>query len=753
MSTTSSIAEVTQEGPVPTEKPRDFKFDIASGMLESLGLNMYTSIGKSLSEFVANAYDAEASNVWIKIPFSTIDEERTKLRQLAKQEVADNKREKFTVLEDPLPDAVEIVIRDDGHGMTPKEIQDKYLIINRNRRKASLQSENGTRVVMGRKGLGKLAGFGTAERITIRSKRANVDYATEFTMDYRVIKANERVNESVFTAKYIEKQALEEQGTTITLSGLRCDSLKASQETIEEILALNFSIFGEAFKVHMNDSPVEELPSEYEFIYPEDAKRDANGLGSKTVKVSDMFSFDIQYAVRFRARETDNTEPPTTDAKGRKIRRGPLSTGMRGARIYCHGRLAAGPTLLKLETGMHNFHSQAYMECIVHADEIDRQVMDYIGTNRSDLKGDSDVVEALRDAVTELMRLALYEHSKFRDTKVVKLVEEDEFTKGLLHRITGMPRNTQISTKKVLITLAALQGVKSDLYKSTAPLVMDGINAGEVLTNLIKLEADPKDLSVVAHELAELARVENADVLKLYRGRRAAIGAVRQLIDQARATWKSGSRFENKLHAVLKENPWLLGPQFNRVLTSDKPLGHVAKELSEELSVDDSVPAPKDGEILNEDDRPDLVFLTADSQQPHVVTIVELKTPNYPLRKAHYEQLDAYRFRVEKWLQTKYAGRTIGVQCILVGDMDDKSVVLDIQRLNEIAAKQGPRDPIQILPLRRLLENARLTHIEAIEVAEKNEEFFDAELSTARSENLAVTKIAAPAVSVDTQGN
>ena len=235
--------------------------------------------------------------------------------------------------------------------------------------------------------------------------------------------------------------------------------------------------------------------------------------------------------------------------------------------------------------------------------------------------------------------------------------------------------------------------------------------------------------------------MENADVLKLYRGRRAAINAVQKLIDQARETWKSGSRFENKLHGVLKENPWLLGPEFNRVLTSDKPMGHVTKELSEHLGLDNFAQALKEGETADEDKRPDLVFLTADSQTPHVVTIVELKTPNYPLRKTHYEQLDAYRFQVTQWLKTKYAGRTIGVRCVLVGDLDDKSTVIDVLRLNEIAAAQSPHDLIQILPLRVLLENARKTHADAIEIAEKYEEYFESELSTARSDELSVSKI------------
>ena len=445
-----------QIGENSTVRIDEFSFDIASGMLESLGLNMYTSIGKSLSEFVANAYDAEASDIEITIPFDRIVAERSALRDRAKKEVSENTREKFTVLSDPLPDSVEIVIEDDGHGMSPQGIQDKFLIINRNRRQTSSKSETGKRDVMGRKGLGKLAGFGTAERITIWSKRANTTFATQFTMDYSKIKQQDKVHESSFEAKYLDDLPLQLQGTRITLSGLRCDSLKASRETIEETMSQNFAIFGESFKISMNGQVVEELPAQFEFIYPP-TEQLTDGLGTKTVEVSEMFSFDIRYVVRFRARETDDKSPPSKDYKGRERRRGPLPTSLRGARIYCHGRLAAGPTLLKLQTGMHNFHSQSYMECVVHADEIDKQVMDFIGTNRSDLKGDSDVVEALRNAITEIMRVALYEHSKFRDEKVDKLVEEDEFTTGLLARIETMPRNIKAHTKTLLKTLGGDQ--------------------------------------------------------------------------------------------------------------------------------------------------------------------------------------------------------------------------------------------------------------------------------------------------------
>lgn len=714
------------------QRPEEFRFDIASGVLESLGLNMYTSIGKSLSEFVANAHDADAASVEILIPFEDIVRERTILRERAKAEVEEGTRDKFTVLVDPLPEAVKIVVRDNGHGMSPADVESKFLIVSRNRRISSLKSENGLRFVMGRKGLGKLAGFGTAEKIVIRSKRKNETFATEFTMDYGEIKKQEKVHESIFKAKYYEGQPIDDCGTTITLSGLRCDSLKATEDTVRDVLAQNFAILGDTFEVLLNGKKVEESPAEYEFVYPDHESSDKDGFGTRDVVVNDMLTFPIRYSVRFRAREADGDAQAVKDAQGREIKRGHLPTSLRGARIYCNKRLAAGPSLLKLHTGMHNFHSQAYMECIVHADEIDRQAIDHIGTNRADLKGDSDVVEALRDAVTEVMRLALYEHSKFREKEAVRQVEEDEFTKGLLTRISDSPKKTRAATKRLLHTLAASTGVKSDLYKNAAPLVLESMNAGEVLANLIHLESDPKSLVVLAHELFELARVENRDVLKLYRGRRHGIEALRKLIEQARASWKKGNRFEKDLHRTLKENPWLIKPEFSRHLTSDAPLGDVAKALTDVLKIDKMAPEnalDAEGNIVDEDNRPDLVFAMADTGSPSIVTVVELKTPNYPLRITHLNQLDGYIMRIENWLKGKYPG-PVTVRGFLIGDVDETSQSEPIQLLNRAKADAGPLSKWEIIPLPELLERAKRTHLDTIEALEKYEEFYDDELST-----------------------
>ncbi len=723
----AAAPEIEAKPGLSEERLSKFSLDIASGMLESLGLNMYTSIGKSLSEFVANAFDADATRVDITIPFDEIDDARAALREEAKAEVAAGKREKFTVLVDPLPGEIQITIRDNGHGMSPTEIRDKLLVVSRNRRRGSERSESGVRFVMGRKGLGKLAGFGTAQTVTVRSKRAGTTFSTEFTMDYQKIEATDQLTKAGFDAQYTEELEATEQGTTITLSHLRCDSIKASEESVMEVLAQNFSTQGSDFSVYLNGVKVAEPEAEFEYHYPTDGL-DKDGFGTSTVVVNDMFSFPVRYLVRFRARETDKSDTPNDG-----IKRGSLPTALRGARIYCNGRLAAGPTLLKLHTGMHNFHSQAYMECIVHADEIDRQTVDHIGTNRSDLKGDSEIVEALRDQVTELMRVALYEHSKFRDGVALKQVEEDPASKAMLAMLGDLSPNVRASSKRLLQTLAATQGVKSKLYQEAAPLLIQSMNTSEVLTRLMELEHDPLSIPVLGHNLLELARIENADVLKLYRGRRRGIEGLRKLIEKARASWKKGKRFENELQLLLKDNPWLIGPEFTRYLTSDRPLGDVAKALTALLKVDENSPPQaedEDGEIADQDNRPDLVFVMSDSTDPNSVVVVELKTPNYPLRHEHLVQLQEYMLHVGDWLTSKSAGKPVQVRGFLIGDIDPAPQATGAKLLAKTMSDSGPLTQWQVLSLHTLLERAKVLHLDAIEAAEANESFFAEELST-----------------------
>jgi len=119
------------------KKSEKYTMSIDLKVLDHLGINLYSNIAAVLTEAVANAWDADAQNVHINF-------DKTK---------------------------GEIVITDDGHGMTVADMNEKYLKVGYQRRDDPLlkdKSPNG-RDVMGRKGLGKLSLFSIANVVEVQS--------------------------------------------------------------------------------------------------------------------------------------------------------------------------------------------------------------------------------------------------------------------------------------------------------------------------------------------------------------------------------------------------------------------------------------------------------------------------------------------------------------------------------------------------------------------------------------------------------
>ena len=100
-----------------------FTFNISLSVLNHLGRNLYRNFITVLGEAISNAWDADAPNVWIYV-----------------------NRE-----------ANSLTIKDDGHGMTEDDFQNKFLKIGYSKRKDGETKTNSGRPYIGRKGIGKLA--------------------------------------------------------------------------------------------------------------------------------------------------------------------------------------------------------------------------------------------------------------------------------------------------------------------------------------------------------------------------------------------------------------------------------------------------------------------------------------------------------------------------------------------------------------------------------------------------------------------
>ena len=110
-----------------------YALTLGVGVLDHLGIRLYSDTPAVLSEVVANAWDADAKRVEVEVKNDTI------------------------------------TISDDGHGMSLEDINQRYLHVGYDRRKESALSEEFHRPVMGRKGIGKLSLLSIAETIEVHT--------------------------------------------------------------------------------------------------------------------------------------------------------------------------------------------------------------------------------------------------------------------------------------------------------------------------------------------------------------------------------------------------------------------------------------------------------------------------------------------------------------------------------------------------------------------------------------------------------
>ncbi|MHB1054043.1 MAG: BbrUII/HgiDII family restriction enzyme [Thiobacillus sp.] len=195
-------------------------------VLDHLGINLYSNIAAVLTEAVANAWDADAESVDIKIDLEG--------------------------------NWIEIV--DDGIGMSVDDMNGKYLRVGYRRRDEDVEHGKTTakgRPVMGRKGLGKLSLFSIANVIEVESAKDGAAHGLRMT----VAGINESVQkkELFYSPESLPAgQITVAKGTRIVLRDIKRQRLGRGVLALRKRLARRFSVIGEAhgFKIDLDGLPI-----------------------------------------------------------------------------------------------------------------------------------------------------------------------------------------------------------------------------------------------------------------------------------------------------------------------------------------------------------------------------------------------------------------------------------------------------------------------------------------------------------------
>ncbi|MAR92640.1 MAG: hypothetical protein CML06_17425 [Pseudomonadales bacterium] len=336
------------------------KFD--PNTIEHLGISLYSKLPSVISELVSNSWDADAGNVCINF----IDDASEK----------------------------EIHYRDDGHGMTFDELNEKYLMIGRNRRKddGAQETPNGRKII-GKKGLGKLSVFGICNEVEIRTVKDGIE--NRFSMDIDDIKKSQR-NSYNPTILSLNKSVSDASGTEIWLRRVKRKS-DFKPHDIAMGLSKKFLIF-DRLKTTIKHNSTNDVPVTNELKFS---------------------NFKEEFKWEFPSKDIGGDEYRYwEDVKGSIITlETPIKdTEMKGIYLTSRGKIVNNAGFYGLRD-TDQFHT--YVTGYLEVDFIDDLEEDLISTDRHSLNWEHDVTRELQDYLQRIIKKVGAEWRKKRGQRKV----------------------------------------------------------------------------------------------------------------------------------------------------------------------------------------------------------------------------------------------------------------------------------------------------------------------------------------------
>lgn len=552
--------------------------------IEHLGVSLYSRLPSVLSELVSNSWDADADNILIEFT----DDEITK----------------------------EIVYSDDGIGMDFNELNEKFLLIGRNRRSntASKITEK-KRKVIGKKGLGKLSVFGICDVIEIISIKDG--FKNHFKMDLNNIKGSKgEYNPELLCDK--NQVTKEKNGTKLTLQKIR----RKSGFNIEEIaisLSKKFLILDQLnTKLKLNDDEEIIVTNELKFSSLEEQLRwdFPNDLDDEYKFHSEIKGFII------------TTKTPIKD------------TEMAGVYLTSRGKIVNTASFYGLRDN-DQFHT--YITGYLQVDFIDDFENDVISTDRHSLNWETDATKELQTYLQNVIRKIGNEWKRKRsDLKKSDIKDETDldidvwqnslpkYEKDLSERIINpILSNAQLETSKSSeIIKNVIDKFENITFKEYADKISE-ISNDEQIPEFLKLISDWKVI-----EAKEIKGLADARI---------------EVIKQFEKYLNTNTKEVPTLHNFLKKFSWLLDP---RIL-----------EFKDEVTYSALLKKSFPDEKLDEKNRR-IDFLCSNALG-EILYVIEIKRSQYEVDYDAIEQ--AYDYR--SFLNEKYASQSgfTKVVCFVVG--------------------------------------------------------------------------------------
>ncbi|MFI8995276.1 ATP-binding protein [Streptomyces sp. NPDC053542] len=506
-------------------------------VIEHLGIDMYQSPVAAIAELVSNAWDADATEVSISLPIN-------------------------------VRSGSEILISDNGDGMTLPQCQDRYLKVGYNRRvEQGAEKTLAGRPVMGRKGIGKFAGFGIADLVDVETVSKETGERTVFRLDVEKLTGsgagyadNTPMEVEVLDYSGPNEQMKSQHGTRIRLQRLTIKKTPNSDQ-FRVSMARRFLLLerAEDFTVTVNGTPIaEEGDSErIEFDFPSDydAKQVPAGL-----TIEDGWGVEsLSNGEKIRWRFVFYKDPIQEE-------------DLAGISVFSHHKLSQRPFTFNLSGGFGAQHAINYLSGRVQADYIDDQEKDLISTERQRINWDSEQALPLlnwgQDRTKSLLRIW---QGRRAEAKVSAMnLRMAPFS----NRLSKLEPYEAKIVKRALTAVARVSVLSDGQFDDLANAILSAWEGGR-LKELINELSNSAELD--AEELVGiLARSRVMTALHAAEHVRSQLNLINGLEERIKA-----KQLENAVRDYIAENPWMISPEWE-TFRVERGLSNLMKEIAKD---------------------------------------------------------------------------------------------------------------------------------------------------------------------------
>lgn len=561
------------------------KFDI--GIIELLGDQLYTQLPAVLSEYISNSYDADSSKV--EIIFDIRDD---------------------TSFE------TDIIIEDNGIGIADEEgnyidqINNKYLKVGRRRRKESSQivSKKYKRKIQGKKGIGKLAGFGITRKICITTISNYI--LNEFILDYDEMHKT-KSNEEYYPfhpQKNIKSEI--ECGTIIKLCNIN-KKTEIDLDRLSSSLVKRNKTFDKDFNVTLIKK-VNGIECDRKTIDAEmylNSIKNNNDIQFSWQIPESLDELEVEENIKNYFLENNITGSIYTSST-------PLRKEDQGIILYANGKLCQDNSTFS-ERANDNFYQ--YMFGNLDVDFIDEDIeTDNISTARDSLVWGKDISEDLKTNINEIIKkIQIKWRIQRKEDKKDAIKESSEI--DIDNWLNTLPLSERATANKLVDTIlndSNIDNIRASEYIGYVKDMYSYSTFKDLATQIVSVD----DFSVenTLKLIKDWKFIEAKELAKVSEGRIKTIDSFERMINENKSE-------RDVIQPFIEAFPWLLDP---KLINFEREVTYL-KLLKERF--DDSK--------LEESNRR-IDFLT--SMSDGSLYIFELKRPNLKITKDYVTQVYDY---------------------------------------------------------------------------------------------------------------